>query len=289
MADDSFLDSIINAGSSAWDYITDFDFSDDGSTGLLEDIGGFFTTSEGGIDWGKVAGVGGGVASALGLFGGNEQRPTGYQGGIPSYLATRQQVPVAEIQAPAQPAAQAGQTSLPPTMIPSSYDPNRRPGSGGRRYFTDVRYTAPSGGDAARAAAAQEAAALMRANIDNPARQERRMPPAMPPAPPAGMAMGGQVNRYAPGGLAAMAPSRYLNSNADGMADTIPSMIDGQDPAALSGGEFVVAADVVSGLGNGNSNAGAKQLYEMMDRVRKARTGTTKQGKQINPQRTMPA
>jgi hypothetical protein len=85
-----------------------------------------------------------------------------------------------------------------------------------------------------------------------------------------------------------MMPSRYLNSAADGMADTIPSSIDNKDPAALSGGEFVVAADVVSGLGNGNSNAGAQQLYNMMDRVRKARTGTTKQGKQIKPQSVMP-
>ena len=73
------------------------------------------------------------------------------------------------------------------------------------------------------------------------------------------------------------------------MADTIPATIDNKDPAALSGGEFVVAADVVSGLGNGNSEAGAKQLYDMMDRIRKARTGTIQQGKQINPQQYMPA
>tara|TARA_R100001082_G_scaffold22658_1_gene10935 strand:- start:10522 stop:11847 length:1326 start_codon:yes stop_codon:yes gene_type:complete len=84
-------------------------------------------------------------------------------------------------------------------------------------------------------------------------------------------------------------PSRYLNSAKDGMADTIPATIDNKDPAALSGGEFVVAADVVSGLGNGNSEAGAKQLYDMMDRIRKARTGTIQQGKQINPQQYMPA
>ena len=67
------------------------------------------------------------------------------------------------------------------------------------------------------------------------------------------------------------------------MADKIPSSIDGEQPAALSHGEFVVPADVVSHLGNGNSDAGAKKLYEMMDRIRQARTGTTKQGKEINP------
>ena len=89
------------------------------------------------------------------------------------------------------------------------------------------------------------------------------------------------------GGGIANLPSRYLGTAEDGMADTIPATIDGKDPAALAGGEFVVAADVVSGLGNGNSEAGAKELYDMMDRVRKARTGTTKQGKQINPRQMM--
>jgi hypothetical protein len=67
------------------------------------------------------------------------------------------------------------------------------------------------------------------------------------------------------------------------MADQIPATINDMQPARLSHGEFVVPADVVSHLGNGNSDAGAKELESMMDRVRKARTGTTKQGKQINP------
>ena len=84
-------------------------------------------------------------------------------------------------------------------------------------------------------------------------------------------------------------PSRYLDSARYGMADTIPATIDNRDPAALSGGEFVVAADVVSGLGNGNSDAGAKELYNLMDRVRQARTGTAQQGRQINPNQMMMA
>ena len=71
------------------------------------------------------------------------------------------------------------------------------------------------------------------------------------------------------------------------MADEIPSTIDGEQPAALSHGEFVIPADVVSHLGNGNSEAGAKKLYEMMDRIRMARTGTTEQGKEINPEEFM--
>ena len=84
------------------------------------------------------------------------------------------------------------------------------------------------------------------------------------------------------------AEGKYLRGDTDGMADKIPSSIDGKQPAALSHGEFVVPADVVSHLGNGNSDAGAKVLYGMMDRVRKARTGTTKQGKRINPEKFTP-
>jgi len=92
------------------------------------------------------------------------------------------------------------------------------------------------------------------------------------------------VNGMAQGGLASVAPKgMYLGGSTDGMADQIPATIDNRQPAALSDGEFVIPADVVSHLGNGNSDAGAKQLYGMMDRIRKARTGSTEQGKQINP------
>ena len=83
-------------------------------------------------------------------------------------------------------------------------------------------------------------------------------------------------------------PPRYLDGHSDGMADKVPANIDGKRPAALSDGEFVIPADVVSHLGNGNSNAGAKRLYEMMDRIRHARTGNSKQGKQINPDKFLP-
>ena len=87
----------------------------------------------------------------------------------------------------------------------------------------------------------------------------------------------------APPGLAKGGIATYLRGKSDGMADKIPASIEGKQPARLSHGEFVVPADVVSHLGNGNSEAGAQALYKMMDRVRQARTGTTKQGKQINP------
>ena len=87
----------------------------------------------------------------------------------------------------------------------------------------------------------------------------------------ASYAQGGNVNGY------------YLGGPTDGMADQIPATIDNRQPAALSDGEFVVPADVVSHLGNGNSDAGAQNLYGMMDRVRKARTGNPEQGRQIDP------
>jgi hypothetical protein len=103
----------------------------------------------------------------------------------------------------------------------------------------------------------------------------------MPPAPPPTMQM-------AHGGLASLTNGMYLGGPTDGMADEIPANIDGNQAAALSDGEFVLPADVVSHLGNGNSEAGAQILYSMMERIRKARTGTTAQGKQINPGKMLP-
>ena len=93
---------------------------------------------------------------------------------------------------------------------------------------------------------------------------------------------------YAEGGEIAMAKGRYLQGATDGMADELPAQIGQNQPAALSHGEFVIPADVVSHMGNGNSDAGAKKLYQMMDKIRMARTGTKKQGKKINPDKFMP-
>jgi hypothetical protein len=93
--------------------------------------------------------------------------------------------------------------------------------------------------------------------------------------------LGGYAD-YARGG-------RMLKGPGDGMSDSIPATIAGKQPARLANDEFVVPADVVSHLGNGSSDAGAKQLYKMMDRVRAARTGKKSQAKQINPTKYMPA
>ena len=97
---------------------------------------------------------------------------------------------------------------------------------------------------------------------------------------------------YAMGGPIAFAKGGhqgYLDGEGDGMSDSIPATIEGKQPARLADGEFVIPADVVSHLGNGSSKAGSKQLYAMLDRIRKARTGHTKQGKEIKPQKYMPA
>lgn len=104
--------------------------------------------------------------------------------------------------------------------------------------------------------------------------------PFVQPAKPIRMAAQGGLMGLAKGGST---NPRYLQGSTDGMADEIPATIDGEQPAALAHGEFVVPADVVSHLGNGNSDAGADVLYKMMDKIRKARTGTKKQGKQIDP------
>ena len=82
---------------------------------------------------------------------------------------------------------------------------------------------------------------------------------------------------------------RMLKGPGDGMSDSIPATINNKQPARLANEEFVIPADVVSHLGNGSSDAGAKQLYKMMDKIRAARTGTKKQGKQINPSKYLPA
>ena len=102
-----------------------------------------------------------------------------------------------------------------------------------------------------------------------------------------GFAQGGHTDRtynlggYSDGG-------RLLKGPGDGMSDDIPASIADKQPARLADGEFVVPADVVSHLGNGSTDAGAKHLYAMMDKVRHARTGSKKQGKQIQSEKYLP-
>jgi len=74
----------------------------------------------------------------------------------------------------------------------------------------------------------------------------------------------------------------------DGMSDNVPATIEGVQEARLANDEFVVPADVVADIGNGSSSAGAKKLYAMMDKIRSARHGTTKQPPEIDAEKYMP-
>ena len=182
----------------------------------------------------------------------------GYQGSIPEYQTVRQRVAMPE-------------------------DPNRRPGAGGRRYFTDTIFaqkpeSTPMTVEEAKAAAAAQAQGLASLNpaYDPPPKKEETSVNKSETA--AGTGYGGPGPRFM------MEGGRYLGGITDGMADQIPANVGG-DEVRLSDGEFVIPADVVSHLGNGNSNAGAAQLHRFMDNVRKERTGNSKQGKEINPNR----
>ena len=240
-----------------------------------------FTNKDGSIDWRSVAGAAGGL---YGLYQANKpQEKVGYQGKIPEYTAVRERIPM-------------------------TYDPTRRAGSSGQQYFTAPQFVKKDDTDAmtaARTAAIDQATTMATANTTNPARQT--LPASTPVTSPAGggtavaatprpassviqdlqvptyTAENARGMQFAAGGLASMARGRYLGGATDGMADKIPARIGNKQEARLSHGEFVIPADVVSHLGNGNSEAGAKRLYSMMDKIRTARTGTKKQGKQINP------
>jgi len=72
---------------------------------------------------------------------------------------------------------------------------------------------------------------------------------------------------------------RLLRGPGDGVSDSIPATIGNKRPARLADGEFVVPARIVSELGNGSTQAGARKLYAMMDRVQAARRGTVGKGK----------
>ena len=172
-------------------------------------------------------------------------------------------------------------------------DTNRLPGEAGRRYFTNPLFVAQ--GDTANTTAAQTAANTQAAGLAAAAPQYAapapnpyagKIPlkfnpaPAAAPTPTAGLPAVITPEQFAEQGGIKMTQGgiadagRYLQGKTDGMADEISTSIDGEQPAALSHGEFVIPADVVSHLGNGNSEAGADKLYEMMARIRKARTGT---------------
>ena len=108
--------------------------------------------------------------------------------------------------------------------------------------------------------------------------------------PKSGIAKLGQMKAMAEGGLGGYSDGgRMLKGPGDGMSDDIPAVIGRKQPARLADGEFVVPADVVSHLGNGSTDAGAKKLYSMMDKIRTARTGKKKQAPAVKASKYMPA
>jgi hypothetical protein len=216
----------------------------------------------------------------------------GYQGKIPELKGVRQQIAAPQRAAPGimQVETREKDPETGEPIMKDIQDP-RRSAAKGRSYFTDMKYAKPDASrktipteEEAREANRKEAEAVFAAQ--NP---EAENPYTLPPAQDENnMAMGGRVPKYAHGGIAGAHKGYYLGGKTDGMADKVPARIDGKQEARLSDGEFVIPADVVSHLGNGNSDAGADQLHSMMDNVRQARTGNPEQGKQINPQQFMP-
>ena len=90
------------------------------------------------------------------------------------------------------------------------------------------------------------------------------------------------------GGIPGAQTEGKINGNGGGMDDKVPGMIGDQQPVAVSPGEFIVPADVVSGLGDGSTDAGVQELHGMMDKVRSERTGMRQQPNPINKSKVMP-
>jgi hypothetical protein len=91
------------------------------------------------------------------------------------------------------------------------------------------------------------------------------------------MALGGMTGQANLGGYSD--GGRLLRGPGDGVSDSIPATIGDKRPARLADGEFVVPARIVSELGNGSTEAGARQLYAMMDRIQKNRSRSVGKGK----------
>jgi len=173
----------------------------------------------------------------------------GYQGGIPNYNAVRERLPLD--------------------------DTNRKAGDAGRRYFSDMKYVPQEPPTNNNNTGNNN-------NNDNNNTGDTPNTNEQEPSPDNQMEM-------AAGGIASVNQGYYLGGKTDGMADEVPARIDGNQEARLSDGEFVIPADVVSHLGNGNSDAGSQQLHGMMSNIRQARTGNSKQGKEIDPNKFMPS
>jgi hypothetical protein len=203
----------------------------------------------------------GAAAKKMGLVNDGQQGIyRGYEGGIPSLVATRQQVPL-------------GDTT------------NYRPGQGGRTYFTPTQYVAPSAAGTALTDQRQEAKQIATqqvpvASARSTAPSFERLPDDALRTPPDNILPGAPIRYAGGGGISTLGGysdgGRMLRGPGDGVSDSIPATIGGKQPARLADGEFVIPARIVSEIGNGSSEAGARKLYAMMDRIQKARKKSIK-------------
>jgi len=273
-------------------------------TDFMKSAGNLFNgTTAGGA--GQLAGIAGLYALLNSLGGGlsgNQGIYKGYTGGIPNFTASRTQYGVPQQQMGTFGATAPKGSSLPnvtpqqfqqyannpnishyqianemnkyginpqsaskalgvdPTVVQQAYNKvmgpnaqlgNYRPGQGGITYFTPMQYA-----------------------INQPPATTATPTPAADSTVKVaggGMMSGGisSLGSYSDGG-------RMLKGPGDGVSDSIPAVIGGHQKAALADGEFVIPARIVSEIGNGSSDAGARRLYKMMDRIQNARKKTTK-------------
>jgi len=262
------------------------------NTGSLADL-----FKNGGI--GSMLGVAGAAGLAQQLLGGGGGGYAGYQGGIPKYTAERRQYAVPLTAAPyttklsdqdvknyltrpnmteamvargmneygISPERVAGILNLPAATVQSKYQealgPNymaRRPGSGGVTYFSPMQYSPKTATNTATNTAANTAVVT---------------PPADTAVVPPTNVEDTSYKVFAAGGIASLGGysdgGQLLRGPGDGVSDDIPATIGNKQPARLADGEFVVPARIVSELGNGSTEAGARKLYAMMDRIKKTR------------------
>ena len=193
---------------------------------------------------GSVAGLLGVSALANKMFGSSGGGGfAGYQGSIPTYTAKRTMNTIPT-------------TMTVPTTGGGTQVVPRRPGSGGISYFSPMTYTlkpaTTSGATTVTGGAGNDTVSGGNDTVQGGA---------------SGGIMSlrnGHLGSYSDGG-------QLLRGPGDGVSDDIPATIADKQPARLADGEFVIPARIVSELGNGSTEAGARKLYAMMDRIKKAR------------------
>jgi hypothetical protein len=218
-----------------------------GSPGFIKALTDMFTGSGSGLSGGNLLGLAG-LAALMNKIGGGSGGGSGYSG----YQGG---IPTYTASRSQTPAAQ----QRPTTQTAGGATVPYRPGQGGISYFTPMTYTP--------AATTTPAAGT---NTDTTT---------------SGAAAGGMMKDH---GIAMLAEGgRFLRGPGDGVSDSIPATIGQRQPARLADGEFVIDARTVSEIGNGSSEAGARKLYAMMDRVQRARKKATR-GKPSGADKLLP-